>query len=701
MNKLLKKHRQWIMVGGGVLLMTAWLLPQGLGTLQDERRRVVATIDGSKVRGLAWTQNGQMYNAVKALVQLSAGRTRRPTLESLEALGCTNAEHFLLLREEARREGMIGGKADVEEAFEKVTDTVAMEFAMADLQNKTENAERANRYFSTMMGGMDPNLKPEEQEARAQAVQYYRGKAQTEGVEMMRLQIREKTGISAADLETAIAEYRGIVRMFNTYIGSPRLSDRRVIATARRLGETTTADYVLVGADRLASRVPEPTAEEITTHYEKYKNVAPGTGEFGIGYRMPERVKLEWIEVNKLKVASAIKLIDTHVRERWNARNPGKPPADFAATREAFETELRNQYAEEVIKLVDVRYREIAGEANRAYKVDGKFRKLPEDWRDSRLTMKKLADAIVAGVKTDTSVRDDAERWQSPIILPELMEGQETGWLTADQVQALSGLGTATLARGSLAGLAFPQVALSARELKPATDVALQVGVLPVFDRPVADIAGNHYYFRVTAVRPAGEPESIDEVREKVILDIKRIRAYDLLKTEIEKAATASMTGGLEAVATTFSMQDNAALTVKPVEPLVIHRGARIDRLRVQLADRAATEDAKTLDVPAFREAVVSKADAIDAKLEIATQPAAARTVWTMLPGSLSAVVARIEKIAPITVEFVRQNDAGIINRSVQDELGEVTEPLSKTPFTFAALKTRLKYQSLMADRKE
>ena len=67
MNKVLKKYRKWIMVGGGVLIMVAWLLPNGLSGLQDPRRRVIATMAGRKVKGIEWTEYSKRYEAIKLL----------------------------------------------------------------------------------------------------------------------------------------------------------------------------------------------------------------------------------------------------------------------------------------------------------------------------------------------------------------------------------------------------------------------------------------------------------------------------------------------------------------------------------------------------------------------------------------------------------------------------------------------------------
>lgn len=706
MNKVLKKYRKWIMVGGGVFIMVAWLLPNGLSGLQDPNRQVRATVAGRTVKGLEWGQYNKRFEAIKMLTTQLAeasaiasqiGAPSPSRVITLKQFGCDSMEHFLLLAKEAEREGMIGGAADAQRLLDDSRDALAAAAAYSDLQRGGEASTRAINYLMSFRP--DPNAKPEDAAARDKAREDYLAFAVSSAIPSLKMAVMGRLQMNEPEFEQAAATYAGIRRMFENYLSIGRFSDRRVVNTARRFGEAVEADFVLVPSDRLIARIPEPTAEEVSAHYEKFKNVEPGTGPNGIGYRKPPRVKIEWLTLDKSKIAESIKLQDAHVREKWNEKNPGGTGEQFAKDKASLELELRKAYAEDIIRLADLKFREIASEAARAYPAQGKFRELPADWRAKALPLDVLAAQIVAGIKLETAQPDERERWQSPVEIPMPAVSAETGWRSAAELEKLPGIGAASLVRGN-EKLAFSEAALEIRELLPETRLFTQVGIIPVFDRPLADLLGNHFYFRATAARPAGEPESLDEVRDQVVKDIKRLRAYDLLKDEVEKAAKSAEQIGLDAVVTAFAAPESA-VNVTPLANLPVRRKLSVAREDVRAGGSGATEEiVKSLNTAAFRDAVFVKASALDARVAVDAQAASARTVWAMLPESLSAVVARIEKLGPITVERVRMADAGIVNAARNDELGAFDVWLAKSPYSFESLKTRLSFKPVL-DREE
>jgi hypothetical protein len=696
MLKVLKKYNKWILVIGGSLIMVLWLLPQGLTSFRDPRKRVIATMDGANVRANQMALSTQEFEAVKILTASMGPQSRLPRLD--RDFGVTTSEHYFLLTTLAERRGLVGGKADADEVWQMTIDMLAVQQAQVDARGTGTEADRANKFFSSFES--PAGATPDEIGAREAARQHYMTAARENGLPGLKRNLASRAGLNEDQLDSAIAAYRGVVRMIEHYSNTARFSDRRVVNTARRFADRATLDYVLVGADRFASTVPDPTSEEIAAHYEKYKSLESGTGEFGIGYRKPDRVKIEWIEVNRAKIAEKITLIDTHVREKWNAENPGGTSEQFAKARPEFENSLRTRYAEDLIKLADARFREAAGEAARKYPASGRFRTLPADWRTTGLTMKALADAIAAGVRADTANTDDRERWRAPVDFPEPILNAETAWVDAAGLGALSGIGTSSLARGN-DRIPFRQLALNVREFPASAtfnpaDALVQVGLIPVFDRSLSDFTGNHYYMRITAARQAGEPESLDEVKDQVIADLKRIKAFERLKAEIEKAGAASIAGGLDAAASALSPLD-ASIGGTPPAPVAVKRGLMVSKERVMGSDAA------TLNIPAFRDAVAAKAAALDARISPSAQPADARTVWMTLPASLSGVVARIEQLDPVTQELVRSADAGIVNAARNDELSQDPQVrwIDNSPFSLANLRKNLDYRPLGGEREE
>jgi hypothetical protein len=63
---------------------------------------------------------------------------------------------------------------------------------------------------------------------------------------------------------------------------------------------------------------------------------------------------------------------------------------------------------------------------------------------------------------------------------------------------------------------------------------------------PLTDSDGNIFVFRVVDARPGHVPESVDEVRDRVIADLRLKRAFDVAKARGESALSCARDTGLE-----------------------------------------------------------------------------------------------------------------------------------------------------------
>ncbi len=678
MYKSLKKYKKWIMVIGGSFLMIAFLLPQSISTFSgDPTKRVIGTMDGTKLRANERLMYDQEFKALMQFVPTSL------TLGSMAESG----DHYMLLSKEAEAAGYVGGPGDGE-AF--ATEDNAIGILLAADQFKSTGLDK--KFFMQYL-----------QFAYPQIMQSPDGRKQIEGMKGDGIRnyiasVVRSSGLTLEGFYQGVSRFMGIRRMTEGYENAARVSDRRSGAAAREAAEAVVLDFVVVPADRLISTLPEPTQDEITTHYEKYKAINASEGENGIGYRKPNRVKLEWLEINKAAVAKSIKLIEAHVREEWNKYNPTGTQEAFEKGRVAFEATLQNQYADDLIKIADSKFRELAAEAIKKLSADGKFRKLPEDWLVKRLPLEQLATGIAAGVKAETAVRDERERWQSPVEFPAPIIHEMSGWLSQQELQAEKGLNSGPSLQRGTARMSLAEAMFNVRELVPATTLVLQVGVMPVFERSVSDPIGNVFYPRVMAVRPEGEPESLDEVRVQVVKDIKRLKAFEMLKADVEKTTSIATTGGLDAVTAAYPPPTVAPVvpTIPPTEQpvpeaaLTIQRNATVSKDAVR--GGGGGPGIAAINTPEFRALVMGRFGSIDPFQPVEGQPAPARTVGLVLPKSLSAVFARITKVEPLTIERLRSTrDDAAIRAVTGPEIQSVAS--LGFPFTFEALKTRHNYK--------
>ena len=114
------------------------------------------------------------------------------------------------------------------------------------------------------------------------------------------------------------------------------------------------------------------------------------------------------------------------------------------------------------------------------------------------------------------------------------------------EVNALPGFGGANLRVGSVEAPAVVAV-FSVRELNPNPNLPIQVGLL-ASEFPLVGNDGTRYFFRVLDARKESAPETLDEVRDEVVADIKRIEAYDRVVGELGGYTEVAINAGLEDV---------------------------------------------------------------------------------------------------------------------------------------------------------
>src|SRR5205823_12971421 len=119
------------------------------------------------------------------------------------------------------------------------------------------------------------------------------------------------------DGERMMARAAGVLRMMNSYARAARISDRLAAVEARKARDAAVADYVFIPANLFADQVPDPTPAVLQAHFDKYKTVKPGEGEYGIGYLFPARVRIEWLKLDRSLFEKGVTLDPVEVVTRY------------------------------------------------------------------------------------------------------------------------------------------------------------------------------------------------------------------------------------------------------------------------------------------------------------------------------------------------------------------------------------------------
>ncbi len=638
MLKFLRKYQKIMLAIFVVVLMVAFVAPQlfqQLGSKPDKIK--VATLDGAPVTAGQIRQANAETRMLESLSPL--------ILPGILGIDQNNrGEHWLLLRHEAERAGFIG---DVEDGRAFVDDVAFQTARLALQQQFGQFADQALQM-------------PQYQERIVQMSQDMAARIGESG---------GPVGMTEQDGLRTLAAARGVMRLKEAYVTAARPSPALTVATARRYGDAATINYALLRSSLMVGEIPEPTPEELAAHFERFKNLEPGSGEFGIGYRQSQRIKLEWLVVDRAQLAGSITPDRVELRKLYDA-NRATYTGEYEVERERVRGDYLSRRADELVEEIGRVLRAEVLRTARRLEQEGPYKKLPADWDTQRPRLEAIAQAIVESIERSKGVR---------IPLPRV-EIRDAVWLDQAATAALPDIGSSMVRAGNTQA-PFAAYAFQVRELGGLAALGLQVGLTEI-NAPAQDAKGNQYYFTVTDAREASAPESMDEI-STLKDDWKSLRAYERLVAELPVYEQLARTETLEAVGRLVAGDGGT-----PVVPVV---DVEVGRDRVQAIDAE-------INVQSFRDAVMDAAEKLDPRLppeQISADPTA--TLGHALPLARSVVVAKIKGLSPMTVEQYRGLAVGVTVRATMFEVQEIasTDPSAINPFNFEAMKSRLKFAEI------
>ncbi|MGE3106893.1 MAG: hypothetical protein AB7G11_10225 [Phycisphaerales bacterium] len=640
MLKFLRRFGKHFLVVGGSLLLIAWLVPSAMHELNNPERRVVMHVNGHKVRAKEFAQWQKEFAALRNLL---GGNTL-----------FTTAEHYMLLSKSAERAGLVGGPAEGRAAIPQIAEQRGQLEAVSEFYQQNPSLRSIDPSYIARF--IDP--------AKVAAAT-----AKEEALLNDNLQQAANSPLSTREIEIALARLRGIARLTSQYTRVARVSRPRALLEAKQALEHVTVDAIFVSADRNLSEAGEPDDAALLAHMDRFKGNKPGEGEFGIGYLLPPRVKIQYMRLDRAaiakKISPDIKDLKRLFREDYT---PAKPGETFEEARPALDRLYREKVINDILGYADQRFRTEIALATRGLSEDPDtgLRKLPADWASQRPDMSGLAHQIVAAVEEKT--RSEGSSAGIRIDAPEVTT-LESQFLTRDELQALEGIGTSSRLRGSTQE-SFADYVLSVRELAPKSTQLLQVGV--PFDQPTRDAAGNVYYITVLDARGESVPGSVTESRSRLVKEWKRLQAYQLLADrDLEALKQRAISEGLASL-------DERKPTIpgQPAPPTDI-------KSNLNVARDSISPPAPNLDVAAFRDRVFEIASKFSPTQDLSAVDVAERTVAVPIPQNLGVGVALIKSITPVTFEAFRQNQA----RLVMQLLNEETRDLQDSPYTLERLR--------------
>lgn len=702
MLKVFRKYNKYILVVGGTLLLIAFLMPQAISQMGKARMgRSVGTIDGQKISA------SEYQSAVMELVALEGffGHLDRQLPMPLEE--GREREHWMLLRHEAEQAGLVGGSREGETLLP----------VFADAMVRQVYVDQARRQFGGNSGQIADFLMSSDpdgvQEMTQRAMQILAD---------ARVRAASLAQMTGPQFDKALARLQGVSRLINTYQRAERLSDRETAAIAKALADSALVDAVFLSGRDLADKTLEPTQEELREHFERFRSFGPGEGEFGVGYKLPQRVKIEWIELDRSQIEDAVRVSMLDATKHWQ-QNRDKFPGEFEAEREAVQRELRDAKVARVMNTAESVLKGEVARATRPLDRDGDYRVLPGDWSTKRPGLSALSEQIVQTVK-------DAEGVEIPTPSVQVRSAE---WLDFRRLNELEGIGTAMIRIGAQSAT-FPQVALAVRELAGDSSLALQEGVTAI-DLPATSREGDRYYFTILASAEAEVPGSIEELldSDRIVDEWRAVRQYESFANDLPTFEQRVAQEGLEAFAASFGtiepetnepetdepeseeaadpeapaetegtqaesesgeelaeedadaeVEDAAADESEPDQPepqprVNVIRNARVYENRTQGLLRAE-------NTQSVIDAVLARAAQIDPLRPIDEVPTADRVISASVPSSLGVIVAQVNGVQPLTRQLLPAYADGAQQQRWQETVGGGGLPY---PYQLESLRAR------------
>lgn len=573
MLKIFRKNKriaQVVLVAGSVLLLVSWLVADGSAQLLQD------VLAGTSTH--ARTADGTTVSAAEA--ERMRREVRAASLvgsQALTVLGATeDPVHWYLLSREAQEAGLVGGVGD---GRARLADIAAA--------NNVPEAQ--------LLGGL----------------------------------MRESRLSSSEVLET-LAKVNGIERMLGLVLNSgARLSDPRMRQASARLQLGTTGDVVVLDAATVnLPGIPDPTDEALQAQLDAYGSAPADPSGKSFGYRMPDRLKIEWLRIPSASIAAAVEKSDAvsgvELRKYWLENRAEFETAEaLAAQAPTFESMRDVVRARVVAKLIDQRRAEIAkfmademAMALRGFPQRNGYYELPEG----------------AASRPGLTIASISELVQKRFGIAAPEAGSVTDrWIEPREIDSIEGLGTATTDRFGATPVTASQLAASVKEFGGKPTMVAQRGV----PSPVLKTAdGDLFVFTVTEADASRAPANVAEVRDALARDVRRMAAFDRLVAMESEIAALAGTAGLDAVASTYGAKVDPFVEVRAADPMFLQFGMRMpSALPVIGADQ---EIADTL---------ADKAFALPPQTDLTSLPPADRTFVIGAPGRLSMLVVRIDSL--------------------------------------------------------
>ena len=497
------------------------------------------------------------------------------------------------------------------------------------------------------------------------------GSATSPLTEDQTIQFARGFGVNPQTIQKTWVNFAGVANYLIHLNNSAPLSDRRLRRSGRRLFDTAAAQVVSIKADTPSTNIA-PTEDALQAHLDAWGDTEPGQGDHGFGYRLPDRVELEWIsipdEAIRASLAASDAMNDIDQLKYWRRHEGEKGIPDIGKGDLVIPDVVTTRMLDE---LTEARRSEVARRASdhlrtprRGFDEADGYIILPENWDEQRLPLATLREQLQS---------------EYGLTLPEV---ERTPGLTpVDELRQLKGIGLASSDKFGQRPVNLSALVTQAKELNGNGLYPIQESIA---GPALTDRQNNLYFFRISGTDAARPPASVDESRDVLVADLNRLAHYQELLQSIDAVRSRSQAEGLDAIASENDARVQAA-TFRLYDP----RFAQIF-LQNQGTMPQSPQIVPGLGTDAEVVAtILDRVSELDTNGSLDTLTAEDRIDVIASDQNLALVIVKLNERNPLTInEFTTMTESGVLPTLIlQDELGEASS--ISDAFTLEALMER------------
>lgn len=484
-----------------------------------------------------------------------------------------------------------------------------------------------------------------------------------------------RTGTNPRIVLESIAHFQGVQRLVQMYQTAGRFSDRRLHRAADDYFSSAAVETIVIPS------IPEDngsfTDEAMETQLSAWADVPPGSGDYGFGYQLPDRFKVEWLSIPSSSITAAAEQSDefsSRAQRKFWRRNENDPRFPEVGSTSEIPEEVKTAFLEQ---LTIQKRSEISRSASeylrnprRGVEESNGFLLLPEDWDSKKLSLESLASTL---------------QEEFTIALPTY--GASSEWRSTDNASETPILGELVIVNQGNTPTNFQTFVSSAKEFNPDGLFRIQEAVTsPVLET----MGGDLVFFRLTETDPAREPNHLDEVKEEVARDLGRIARWDTLQAEASLIEQFARENGMLAAALKYSNEVNSPRPVSMIEtgiptiygpadrrPLMVDSITQRIANGFQLSDMATTIPTLQKNDRELIQTIVDRTNDLPIDVPVSSLPIEDRVFVVQSPDNMSLVLVRLTGTTPASTELATEFSGGtsaILQTLLSlDELGGFT----------------------------